>query len=93
MDYATRLGWRISPATAYCSATRRRSTPSWSKPPGTWNLLTAMADEAIDWITRIHRSDPRKPIFIEHALGAMHRFAGGTRNGAGPSSPTRSSSA
>jgi arylsulfatase A-like enzyme len=39
---------------------------------GTWNLITAMADDAIDWMTRIHQTDPSKPIFIKYAPGATH---------------------
>jgi arylsulfatase len=39
--------------------------------PG-WNLVTGMADEAIDWMTRIHQTDPSKPIFIKYAPGATH---------------------
>ena len=46
--------------------------PFLGKPPGTWNLVTAMADEAIDWMTRIHQTDPSKPIFIKYAPGATH---------------------
>ena len=39
--------------------------------PG-WNLITGMADEAINWMTRIHQIDPSKPIFIKYAPGATH---------------------
>ena len=39
--------------------------------PG-WNLVTGMADDAIDWMTRIHQTDPSKPIFIKYAPGATH---------------------
>ena len=46
--------------------------PFLGKPPGTWNLVTAMADEAIDWATRMHQIDPSKPIFIKYAPGATH---------------------
>ena len=46
--------------------------PFLGKPPGTWNLVTAMADDAIDWMTRIHQTDPSKPIFIKYAPGATH---------------------
>ena len=46
--------------------------PFLGKPPGTWNLITAMADEAIDWATRMHQTDPSKPIFIKYAPGATH---------------------
>ncbi|MXN67248.1 sulfatase-like hydrolase/transferase [Stappia sp. GBMRC 2046] len=39
---------------------------------GTWNLMTAMADDAIDWITRMHQIDPSKPFFVKFAPGATH---------------------
>ena len=44
--------------------------PFLGKPAGTWNLVTAMADDAIDYMTRIHQTDPSKPIFIKYAPGA-----------------------
>jgi arylsulfatase A-like enzyme len=37
-----------------------------------WNLITGMADDAIDYMTRIHQTDPSKPIFIKYAPGATH---------------------
>jgi len=46
--------------------------PFQGKPPGTWNLVTAMADDAIDWMTRMHQTDPSKPLFIKYAPGATH---------------------
>jgi arylsulfatase A-like enzyme len=46
--------------------------PFAGKPPGTWNLITAMADDAIDWMTRMHQIDPSKPLFIKYAPGATH---------------------
>src|SRR5947199_6746533 len=46
--------------------------PFLGKEPGTWNLVTAMADDAIDWMTRVHQTDPSKPIFIKYAPGATH---------------------
>ena len=46
--------------------------PFEGKPAGTWNLLTAMADDAIDWMTRMHQTDPSKPLFIKYAPGATH---------------------
>jgi arylsulfatase len=46
--------------------------PFEGKAPGTWNLITAMADDAIDYMTRIHQTDPSKPIFIKYAPGATH---------------------
>jgi arylsulfatase A-like enzyme len=39
--------------------------------PG-WNLITGMADDAIAWMTRIHQTDPTKPLFIKYAPGATH---------------------
>ena len=42
------------------------------KKPGTWNLITAMADDAIDWMYRIHQTDPSKPVFIYYVPGASH---------------------
>ncbi|MEF8753293.1 MAG: arylsulfatase [Accumulibacter sp.] len=39
---------------------------------GTWNLITGMADDAIDYIARMHQIDPAKPIFIKYAPGATH---------------------
>ena len=46
--------------------------PFQGKPPGTWNLVTAMADDAIDYMSRMHQIDPGKPIFIKYAPGATH---------------------
>jgi arylsulfatase len=46
--------------------------PFEGKPPGTWNLVTAMADDAIDYMTRMHQIQPDKPIFIKYAPGATH---------------------
>ncbi|RIK65922.1 MAG: arylsulfatase [Planctomycetota bacterium] len=39
--------------------------------PG-WNLVTAMADDAIDYIHRMHQIAPDKPFFIKYAPGATH---------------------
>jgi len=39
---------------------------------GKWNLITGMADDAIDYMTRMHQIDPNKPIFIKYAPGATH---------------------
>ncbi len=46
--------------------------PFKGKAPGSWNLITAMADDAIDWMTRMHQTDPSKPVFIKYAPGATH---------------------
>jgi arylsulfatase A-like enzyme len=39
--------------------------------PG-WNLITGMADDAIDWITRLNQTDPSKPFFVYYVPGATH---------------------
>jgi len=39
--------------------------------PG-WNLITGMADDAIDYLYRIHQTAPNKPFFIKYAPGATH---------------------
>lgn len=46
--------------------------PFQGKPEGSWNLVTGMADDAIDYMTRIHQTQPDKPIFIKYAPGATH---------------------
>lgn len=46
--------------------------PFEGKPAGTWNLVTAMADDAIDYMMRMHQIQPDKPIFIKYAPGATH---------------------
>ena len=35
-----------------------------------WNLITAMADDALDWMYRIHQTDPTQPIFLHYVPGA-----------------------
>jgi arylsulfatase A-like enzyme len=39
--------------------------------PG-WNLVTGMADEAIDYLNRINQTMPSKPFFVKYAPGATH---------------------
>ena len=46
--------------------------PFLDKPDGSWNLITAMADDAIAYMNRIHQIQPDKPIFIKYAPGATH---------------------
>ena len=46
--------------------------PFKDKPAGTWNLVTAMADDAIDWMTTMHQTNPNKPWLIKYAPGATH---------------------
>src|SRR6476619_4102218 len=37
-----------------------------------YNLVTAMADDAIDWMNRMQTLDPSKPWFAYYAPGAVH---------------------
>jgi arylsulfatase len=39
--------------------------------PG-WNLVTGMADDAIDYLNRINQIQPDKPFFVKYAPGATH---------------------
>lgn len=39
--------------------------------PG-WNLITGMADDAIDYLTRLNQTMPDKPFFVKYAPGATH---------------------
>lgn len=39
--------------------------------PG-WNLVTGMADEAIDYLNRLDQTMPTKPFFMKYAPGATH---------------------
>jgi arylsulfatase len=46
--------------------------PYVGKPEGTWNLITAMADDAIDWLNRVNQIDPGKPFFCYYVPGGTH---------------------
>lgn len=46
--------------------------PFEGKPAGTWNLVTGMADDAVDYVTRMNQIQPGKPIFVKYAPGATH---------------------
>jgi arylsulfatase A-like enzyme len=46
--------------------------PYVGKAPGTWNLTTAMADDAIDWMNRVNQIDPSKPFFCYYVPGGTH---------------------
>jgi arylsulfatase len=46
--------------------------PFLGKKPGTWNLITAMADDAIDWLSRVDQTDPSKPFFLHYVPGGTH---------------------
>jgi arylsulfatase len=37
-----------------------------------WNLVTAMADDAIEYLNRINQTAPSKPFFLKYAPGATH---------------------
>jgi len=39
--------------------------------PG-WNLVTGMADDAIDYLNRMNQTAPNKPFFVKYAPGATH---------------------
>ena len=39
--------------------------------PG-WNLITGMADDAIDYLNRVNQTMPSKPFFMKYAPGATH---------------------
>ena len=39
--------------------------------PG-WNLITAMADDAIQWMNQLNQIDPGKPFFCYYVPGATH---------------------
>ena len=42
------------------------------KPAGTWNLITAMADEAVDWLQQLNATQPETPFLLYYAPGATH---------------------
>jgi arylsulfatase len=46
--------------------------PFVGQPPGTWNLTTAMADDAIQWMNNLHQIDPDKPFFCYYVPGGTH---------------------
>lgn len=46
--------------------------PYVGKAPGTWNLTTAMADDAIEWLNEINQIDPSKPFFCYYVPGGTH---------------------
>jgi arylsulfatase len=46
--------------------------PYQGQPPGTWNLITAMADDAISWMGRVNQIDPAKPFFCYYVPGGTH---------------------
>jgi len=46
--------------------------PFEGKPAGTWNLTTAMADEAIDYMKRLKEVAPGKPWLVYYVPGGTH---------------------
>ena len=46
--------------------------PFEGKTPGTWNLTTAMADDAIEYMNRINALNPEQPFFIHYTPGGTH---------------------
>lgn len=46
--------------------------PFEGKAPGTWNLTTAMADDAIDYMNQINALNPEQPFFIHYTPGGTH---------------------
>ncbi|MFO1476249.1 MAG: arylsulfatase [Verrucomicrobiota bacterium] len=46
--------------------------PFQGQSPGTWNLITAMADDAIAWMNQLNQIDPSKPFFCYYVPGATH---------------------
>lgn len=43
----------------------------WIDKPG-WNLVTGMADEAIDYLQKLRAETPKKPFFVYYVPGATH---------------------
>ncbi len=46
--------------------------PFEGKPAGTWNLITAMADDAINRLNQLNQIDPGKKFFCYYVPGATH---------------------
>ncbi|MFO1022561.1 MAG: arylsulfatase [Planctomycetales bacterium] len=46
--------------------------PFEGKAPGTWNLTTATADDAIDYMNSINALNPEQPFFIHYTPGGTH---------------------
>ena len=79
-----RPGWALSISTDLsaatpasgsrtCSATPRRSIPLLASPD--WNLTTAMADDAIDWLNQLNRDRPEQAVLLSTTFpaGPMRR--------------------
>ena len=46
--------------------------PFQGKPEGTWNLTTAMADDAIEYMNNLNAVSPEQPFFIHYTPGGTH---------------------
>ena len=46
--------------------------PFQGQPPGTWNLITAMADDAIEYMKRMNALTPETPFFVHYVPGGTH---------------------
>jgi arylsulfatase len=46
--------------------------PFQGQPPGTWNLTTAMADDAIEYMKRMNALTPETPFFVYYVPGGTH---------------------
>ncbi len=46
--------------------------PYEGKPPGSWNLITAMADEAIAYMNQVNTLTPDQPFFVYYVPGGTH---------------------
>jgi arylsulfatase A-like enzyme len=46
--------------------------PYEGKPPGTWNLITEMASDAIGYMRRLKEVAPDKPFFVYYVPGGVH---------------------
>ncbi len=64
--------WAATPASGSrtCSARPRPIYPYVGNPG--WNLTTAMADDAIDWLNQLNQIDPSKPFFCYYVPGGTH---------------------
>src|SRR5262245_36619161 len=46
--------------------------PFEGKPPGSWNLTTAMADDAIEYMNQLNALAPEQPFFLYYVPGGTH---------------------
>src|SRR6516165_1341903 len=68
-----RSAWASTISTAWQPNLFRNTTaiyPYYGKPG--WNLITAMADDAIEYMKRITAINPDQPFFIYYVPGAVH---------------------